>query len=82
MTLDEDLIPRHDLLLQLEGESVKQPVPKNIYNEDIVISTNVALLQQARAQSRIDALTMLKISTSVFLIQAKICLPSQDVLRK
>ena len=33
------LISWHDLLLSLEGETIKLPTPKNIYSEDIVIST-------------------------------------------
>ena len=32
----------HNVLLLLEGETVKLPAAKNIYSEDIVISTNVA----------------------------------------
>ena len=45
MTLDEskDLIPWHDLLLLLEGETVKLPAPKNICSENIVISNDVAI---------------------------------------
>ena len=33
----------HNVLLLLEGETVKLPAAKNIYSEDIVISTNVAI---------------------------------------
>ena len=32
-----DLIPWHDMLLLLEGETVKLPAPNNIYSEDIMI---------------------------------------------
>ena len=34
----KDLIPWHDMLLLLEGKTVKLPAPKNIFSEDIVIS--------------------------------------------
>ena len=47
----KDLIPWHDMLLLLEGETVKLPAPKNIYSEDIVISIDVAIL--ATSQSSI-----------------------------
>ena len=44
MILDvKDLIPWHDMLLLLEGETVKPPVPKNIYGEDIVISADMTI---------------------------------------
>ena len=39
----KDLIPWHDKLLLLEGETVKLPAPKNIYDEDIVILIVVAI---------------------------------------
>ena len=48
----------YDMLLFLEGETVKLTPPKNIYSEDIVISTDVAILQQARVQSSTEALAM------------------------
>ena len=37
------MIPWHDMLLLLEGETVKLPAPRNIYSEDIVISTDVTI---------------------------------------
>ena len=54
----KDLIHWHDRLFLLEGETVALPAPNNIYSEDIVISTYVVILQQARIQSITEALTM------------------------
>ena len=39
----KNLIPWHNMLLLLEGETVNLPAPKDSYSEDIVISTNVAI---------------------------------------
>ena len=54
----KDLIHWYDMLFLLEGETVTLPAPKNIYSKDIVISTSVVILQQARVQSRTEAITM------------------------
>ena len=48
----------HDMLLLLERETVKLPTSKNIYSEDIVISTDWLYLQQARIQSSTEVLTL------------------------
>jgi len=45
----KDLIPWHDMLLLLEGETVKLPAPKNIYSEDVVITTNVAIFATSKS---------------------------------
>ena len=45
----KDLIPWHDMLLLLEGTTVKLPAPKNIYSEDIVISTDVAIFATSKS---------------------------------
>ena len=45
----KDLIPWHDLLLLLEVETVKLPVPKNIYSEAIVISTDVTIFATSKS---------------------------------
>ena len=39
-----------DLLLFLEGECVKLPAPKNVFSEDIVISTDVAIFATSKSQ--------------------------------
>ena len=39
----KDMIPWCDMLLLLKGQTVKSPAPKNIYSDDIVISTDVAI---------------------------------------
>ena len=54
----KEMIPWHDMVVLLEGETVKLPVPINIYSEGIVISTVVTNLQQPRAQSYTEAVTM------------------------
>ena len=54
----KDLIHWYDMLFLLEGETVTLPAPKDIYSKDIVISTSVVILQQARVQSRTEAITM------------------------
>ena len=43
----KDLIPWHDMLLK--GEIVKLPAPKNIYSEDIMISTDVAIYATSKS---------------------------------
>ena len=53
----KDLITWHNMLLLLEGETVKLPTPKNIYGEDIVISTDVAIFATSKSSST-EALTM------------------------
>ena len=45
----KDLIPWHDMLLLVEGETVNLPAPKNIYSEDIVISTDVAIFTTSKS---------------------------------
>ena len=45
----KDLILWHDLLLLLEGETVKLPAPKNIFSEGIVISTDVAIFAASKS---------------------------------
>ena len=40
------MIPWHDIL---EDETVKLPAPKNIYSEDIVISTDVAIFAASKS---------------------------------
>ena len=45
----KDLIPWHDMLLLLEGETVKLPAPKKIYSKDIVISTDVAIFATSKS---------------------------------
>ena len=54
----KEMIPWHDMVVLLEGETVKLPAPINIYSEGIVISTVVTNLQQPRAQSYTEAVTM------------------------
>ena len=39
----KDLFHWHDMLVLLEDKTVEPPAPKNIYSEDIVISTDVAI---------------------------------------
>ena len=48
----KDLIPWYDLLLLLKCETVKLPAPKNIYSEDIVISTDVAIFPTNKSSIR------------------------------
>ena len=43
------MIPWHDMLLLLEGETVKLPAPKKIYSKDIVISTDVAIFATSKS---------------------------------
>ena len=42
-------IPWLDILLLLEGETVKLPAPKNIYSEDIAISNDVAIFATTKS---------------------------------
>ena len=42
-------IPSHDMLLLLEGETVKLAAPKNINSKDIVLSTNVAIFATSKS---------------------------------
>ena len=46
----KDLIRWHNMLL--EGETLKLPAPKNIYIENIVISTDVAIFQTSKSSSK------------------------------
>ena len=46
----KDLIRWHNMLP--EGETLKLPAPKNIYIEDIVISTDVAIFQTSKSSSK------------------------------
>ena len=45
----KDLIPWHDVLLLLEDETVKLLAPNNIYSEDIVISTDMAIFATSKS---------------------------------
>ena len=45
----KDLIPWHDLLLSLEGETVKLTASKNNYSKDIVISADVAIFATTKS---------------------------------
>ena len=75
----KDLIPWHDMLLLLEGETVKLPTPKNIYGEDIVISTDMAIF--ATSKSSIKHRGPYNTSDDRETEIKKICLPAQDVLQ-
>ena len=46
---NRESIPWKDLLLLLEGECVKLPTPKNLFAEDIVINTDVAILATSKS---------------------------------
>ena len=46
---DKESIPRKDLLLLLEGETLKLPAPKNLFAEDIIICTDVAIFATSKA---------------------------------
>ena len=48
----KDLICWHDILILLEGKTVKLPVLKNIYSEDIVISTDVAIFATSKSSMK------------------------------
>ena len=45
----KDLIPWHDILLSLEGETVKLPAQKNIFSENIVTSTDVTIFLTSKS---------------------------------
>ena len=93
----KDLIPWHDMLLLLEGTTVKLPAPKNIYSEDIVISTDVAIFATSKSpikhRSSYNAMMTGRqrlwlpdggtMSFAINFLQKskKICLPTQDVLQ-
>ena len=46
------LICWHDILILFEGKAVKLPVPKHIYSEDIVISTDVATFATSKSSMK------------------------------
>ena len=48
----KDLICWYDILILLEGETVKLPVPKNSHSEDIVISTDVAISATSKSSMK------------------------------
>ena len=92
--LSKDVIPWYDMLLM--GEIVKLPAPKNIYSEDIMISTDVAIFATSKSpikhRSSYNAnddretdygCQMEKLSFAINFLQKskKICLPTQDVLQ-
>ena len=45
----KDLFTWHDMLLLLEDKTVKLPGPKNIYREDNMISTHVAIFSTSKS---------------------------------
>ena len=45
----KNLICWNDMLLLLEDETVKLPAPNNVYSEDVVISTNVAIIATSKS---------------------------------
>ena len=47
---NRNLIPWHDLLLLLEGDTVKLPAPKNRFAEDIKITSDVAIFATSRKE--------------------------------
>lgn len=47
---NKDSIPWKDLLLLLEGETVKLPAPKNLFSEDVIIDSNVAIFSTSKEQ--------------------------------
>ena len=49
----KDLIPWHDMLLLLDDETVKLPVTKNIYSENIVISTDGTKLATSKSSMQV-----------------------------
>ena len=83
------------MLLLLEGETLKLPAPKNIYSEDIVISTDVAIFATSKSSikhrdpysasdDRETKIMAARWKNYEFRHQfspqeQKICLPSQDV---
>jgi len=46
----KEIIPWHDFLLLLEGETVKLPAPKNLYSEDIKIESDVAIFATSKSE--------------------------------
>jgi len=46
----KEIIPWHDMLLLLEGETVKLPAPKNLYTEDIKIDSDVAIFATSKRE--------------------------------
>ena len=83
----EDLIPWHDMLLLLEGETIKLAAPKNIYIEDIVISTDAAIFATSKSPiKRIGSYNASNDRVMSFAINflpksRKICFLTQDVLK-
>ena len=79
------------MLLLLEGETLKLPAQKNIYSEDIVISTDVAIFATSKSsikhRGRDDRETEIMAARwknyefrhQFSPQEQKICLPSQDV---
>ena len=49
----KDLIPWHDMLLLLDDETVKLPATKNIYSENIVISTDGTKLATSKSSMQV-----------------------------
>lgn len=47
-----DLIPWNDLLLLLEGETVKLPAPKNMYSQDVLINSDVPVFATSKCKIR------------------------------
>ena len=45
----KDTIMWKEMLLLLEGETVKLPAPTNLYKEDVVIDTDVAIFETSKA---------------------------------
>ena len=86
----KDLIHWHDMLLLLEGKTVEPPAPKNIYSEDIVISTDVAIFvtRKTSIKHRGSSSAIEDRETEIMAARWKnyefrhqICLPAQDVLQ-
>ena len=49
---NKDSITWKDLLLLLEGETVKFPAPKNIFSKDVIIKTNLAIFATSKSEIR------------------------------
>ena len=47
---NRDCITWKDLLLLLEGETVKLPAPKNIYTNDVIINSDVAIFATSKCE--------------------------------
>lgn len=58
---NKDSIAWKDLLLLLEGETVKVPAPKNLYDGDVVINADVAIFATSKAPSPTKVHTTLQI---------------------